>query len=138
MSKPSWWKRVRDMIAAYPALCEKYADLHGQSLCASYDGMPHGTEPSRATEVIAVRELPPLQQCEYEAVRRAIDATERGRDGADKLRVIKLMYWDSHRYSLHRAAKEIPVVYDTAQNWHAAFFRLVAKYSGFLDEGTNE
>lgn len=95
--------------------------------------MPHGTEPSRTTEVIAVRELPTTEQREYEAVRMAVEETERKYDGRDRLRLIKWAYWDN-RYTLYGAAMGIPISYETAKRWQRDFIQAVAQYAGLMDK----
>ena len=96
MSRPryDWWSYVKGMIRRYPTLKEQYADLHSQSMTANYSGMPRSGGVSRGTETVAVRELPGTKQREYEAVRRAIEQTERYPTGADRIKVIKLVFWD--------------------------------------------
>ena len=134
MSRPryDWWSYVKCVIRRYPALRAEMADLHTVSGTANYSGMPGGSEPSRSTEAIAIRELPTVSQREYEAVRRAIETTERYRNGRDRLKVIKLVLWD-RSHTLEGAALCVPCSYDTAQNWHCEFIRLVASHYGLMD-----
>ena len=134
MSKPryKWWSYIKAVIRDYPQLCKEQAVLHSQSVTANYSGMQGGTEPSRGTEVIAVRELPGTAQREYEAVRRAIAITERYRNGQDRLNVVRLVLWD-RSHTLEGAALCVPVSYDTAQNWQCDFIHLVAKNYGLKD-----
>lgn len=66
-----------NMIRRYPALKEQYSDLHSMSVTANYSGMPRGGESGRSLESVAIRELPFNSQREYEAVRQAIEMTER-------------------------------------------------------------
>lgn len=120
------------MTRRYPELKKQYADLHSASMTANYNAMPKGSEPSRTTESTAIRELPTNSQREYEAVRRAVEATERCKNGRDKLRVIGLVYWDG-THTLKGAAFDIPVSYDTAVIWHRDFLRLVGAFYGYLD-----
>jgi hypothetical protein len=120
------------MIRQYPALCDALAELHGTSVTAHYDGVREAVGPSRTTELAAIRELPTVEQREYEAVRRAIERTERLSNGRDRLRVIRLVFWD-RTHNLAGAALTVPVSYDTAQNWHCQFIRLVASNYGLLD-----
>lgn len=135
MSKPryGWWSYVKSMIRRYPALKEQYEDLHSQSVTASYSGMPRGGGGGRALESLAVRELPSTQQREYEAVRRAVEATERYRNGADRLKVVRLVLWE-RSHTLEGAAMRVPCHYKTAQGWHNEFIRLVASYYGLMDD----
>ncbi len=133
MSRPryGWWGYVKDMIRRYPSLKEEYEDLHTQTVTPSYAGLPGGGSASRATELIAVRELPHTKQREYEAVRRAIMATERMSASRDRLKVIDLVFWKGVK--LETAALKIPCSYNTAQRYHARFIETVASHYGFLD-----
>lgn len=138
MSKPRyiWWSYVKGMIRNYPALSEKYKDLHAQSVTANYSGMPRGGDASRSVEEITVRELPFTQQREYEAVRLAISQTERYQNGRDRLYVIRLVFWTNPRNTLDMASIMVPCHYKTAQKWHNEFIRLVAKNYGLMDKET--
>lgn len=134
MSKPryDWWPYVKGMIRRYPALKAQYADLHSQSMTADYSGMPRSGSPSRSTEAASLRELPTTAQREYEAVRRAIETTERYRNGRDRLYVIKLVLWD-RSHTLEGAALMVPCSVITAKRWHGEFIQMVAGYYGLLD-----
>ena len=135
LSRPryDWWPYVKGMIRRYPALKEQYDDLHSPSMVADYSGMPHGGGGGRAMESLAVRELPSTQQREYEAVRRAVEATGRYRNGADRLKVIRLVLWD-RSHTLEGAALTVPCSYMTARRYHCDFIIHVAKNYGLLDE----
>lgn len=134
MSRPryGWWGYVKDMIRRYPSLKEEYADLHTQTVTPGYTGMPGGGSASRATELIAVRELPSNKQREYEAVKRAIAATERMTASRDRLKIIKLVFW-SRSHTLSGAALMVPCSYTTAQRYHSDFIMAVASFYGLLD-----
>ena len=134
MSKPryDWWPYVKGMIRRYPALRAEYADLHSQSMTANYSGMPRGGGAGRGVEAVAIRELPSTRQREYEAVRRAVEITERYRNGRDRLKVIRLVLWD-RSHTLEGAALMVPCSWRTAAQWHGEFIQLVAKNYGLLD-----
>lgn len=134
MSKPryDWWPYVKGMIRRYPALKAQYADLHSTSTTADYSGMPKGGGGGRALEAVALRELPYTSQREYEAVRRAVEDTERYRNGQDRLKVIRLVLWD-RSHTLEGAALMVPCHYKTAQGWHNEFIRMVAFCFGLMD-----
>lgn len=138
MSKPRyrWWGYVKNMIRAYPGLRREYEDLHEQSITANMSGAPGGGGVSRGTEDIAVRELPYTKQREYEAVKRAVEATKRLKNGEARVKMIDLVYW-RNRYKLKDAADKIGYSYDRAKQMHRAFILEVAKHYGLLDrEGT--
>lgn len=134
MSKPryDWWPYVKGMIRRYPALRERYRDLHMPSMTADYSGMPHGGS-GRPLEALAIRELPSTQQREYEAVRRAVETTQRYRNGLDRLKVVRLVLWD-RSHTLEGAALMVPCGVATAWRWHGEFIKLVAAFYGLLDD----
>ena len=135
MSRPryDWWPYVKGMIRRYPALKTELSDIREQSITPCYTGMPGGGSPSRATELIACRELPSNKQREYEAVRRAIAATERMTASRDRLRIIELVFW-KRSHTLEGAALTIPCSYMTARRYHSEFIMTVALIYGLLDE----
>ena len=134
MSSPryDWWPYVKGMIRRYPQLREEYAALHSQSVTANYNGMPRGGSGGRVIENLAIRELPSNRQREYEAVRRAIEITERYTNGRQRLAIIRMVLWE-RQYTLEGAALQIPCSIATAKRWHAEFIRLTASYYGLLD-----
>ena len=134
MSKPryDWWPYVKGMIRRWPKLKEKYSDLHSQSVVASLSGMPSGTSVSRSTENVALRELPTTEQREFEAVRKAIETTERYDNGLDRLRIINLVLW-KQTHTIEGAADMVHCSCRTARRWHSEFIRTVAAYYGLMD-----
>lgn len=135
VSRPrhDWWPYVKGMIRRYPELKEQYEELHTVSTVANYAGIPGGGGDGRALERVAIRELPSTTQREYEAVRRAVCATERYRNGADRLKVIRLVLWD-RSHTLEGAALAVPCSMATVWRWHSDFIRLVAANYGLLDK----
>lgn len=135
MSKPryDWWPYAKGMIRRYPQLAREYAALKEQSITAGASGMPGGSDISNPTERCALRELPRVRQREYDAVRRAIEETQRYKAGAERLKVIKMVLWD-RSHTLAGAALCIPCHEQTAKQWHRDFVRLVARYYGLVDD----
>lgn len=134
MSKPhyKWWSYVKAMIRDYPTLKQQYQELHNTSVVASISGMPRGSDTSRTVESAALQELPPVEQREYEAVRQAVETTERYKDGQYRLKVVDLVLW-KQTHTLEGAALETRCSIATAKRWHGEFIRLVASYYGLLD-----
>lgn len=134
MSKPryDWWGYVKGIIRRYPQLKKEHDDLHTSSMTADYSGDIHGSEVSRTTENIAVKELPTTSQREYEAVRRAIEATERYNNGRDRLKVIDMVFW-KQTHTLEGASLCVPCGIATAKRYHGDFIRLVARFYGLMD-----
>lgn len=135
VSKPryKWWGYVKGMIRDYPALKERYAELHNTSMVADYSGMPRGGCGGRVLESVALRELPSTSQREYEAVRKAVATTERYRNGGDRLKVVRLVLWD-RSHTLEGAALQVPCHINTVTLWHTQFIKLVGAYYGLMDE----
>ena len=134
MSKPryKWWGYIKAVIRAYPGLKREYEDLHEQSITANISGMPGGGSASRGTEDIAVRELPYTRQREYEAVRRAVDATKLMPTGTDRLALVDMVFWKKS-HTLAGAAMKAGYSYDRAKQLHRDFIITVAKHYGLLD-----
>lgn len=134
MSKPryGWWPYAKDMIRRYPALKSEYEELHRMSTTQKFSDEPRGNNASRTLECVAIRELPHNRQREYEAVRRAIEQTERTRNARDRLYIIKLVLWDKS-HTLEGAAIMAPCSIATAKRYHGEFIKAVGKYYGLLD-----
>ena len=133
MSSPrySWWGYVKSMIRKYPERRERLEDLQAPKVTAVWDDMPKGKGTvGRPIEELALVSLPPVEQKEFDAVDRAIRFTNKLKDGSERLKVIKLVFWGG--YTLQNAAMQIPCSYDTAQNWHRDFIRKVAENFGLL------
>lgn len=134
MSKPRyiWWSYAKAMIRQYPELKKEYAELHRQSITPAMTGMPGCNTASRKTEVIALRQLPPAKQKEFDAVDQAIQRTKKMPNGKDRLEIIALVYW-KERMTIEGAALRIPCSKETAWRYHRDFVRLVGKNHGLTD-----
>lgn len=66
------------------------------------------------------------------AVQAAVEDTEGLRDGAERLKLIDMVFW-KQTHTLSGAAMQIPCSERTAQEWHRQFIRLVAKNIGLMD-----
>lgn len=135
MSKPRypWWGYARNIIRAYPARKREYEELHRQSITAQMSGMPGGSDVSRGTEDIAIRELPYTRQREYEAVKRAIETTRQLPNGEQRLRIIDMVYW-KRSHTVEGAAMRAGYSTDRGKQMHGEFVRLVAKNYGLMDQ----
>lgn len=71
---------------------------------------------------------------EQEAVRAAIEATERTKSGTSRLDVIRMLHWNKPRtLTLEGAALAIPCARSTAAQWQKEFFEEVARNRGLID-----
>lgn len=67
-----------------------------------------------------------VNEDEREAVRCAIEETERMRTGADRLKVARMVLFNQS-YTLAGAALQIPCSERTAQRYHSDFLRAVGR-----------
>ena len=109
MSKPReiWWGYVKAIIRRYPELCEREAALHRQCISPALTGMPHGGKTTNPTADAALRELPEKQQREVAAVRAAIVKTQALQDGAERMEMVRLVFWD-RTHTLDGVALSLP------------------------------
>ena len=134
MSKPRerWWNYVKNVIRGYPEDKRALDELRKGRTTQNYNANGGGTSgPGRATECVAMRELPPKRQSEMDAVERALSRTKRRRNGALRLKVIELVFF-AKSHTLQGAALKCYVSYDTARQWHKEFIYTVAEEMGLV------
>ena len=134
MSKPryDWWSYVKGMIRRYPDLCLKEKALRETTLSPNLSGQPSGKgKPSDQTAEAALRELPEINRRELEAVRKAIEETEKLDTGEERLRMIRLVFLDK-THTLEGAAQDLHRCKRTVVQWHGDFIRCVAESFGLL------
>lgn len=135
MSRPreDWWSNAVRMVRNFPSRKREYEELHSQSVTPDYSGMPHSRGVSRTTEVIALKQMPPAKQQEYEAVARAIEITRLLPLGDKRVELIERMYWKGQKLSIDAVIYQIGVADATGKRWHGAFIRLVGECFGYLN-----
>lgn len=94
--------------------------------------MPHSGNVSRTTENIALQQLPPAIQNEYDAVTRAVDITMLLPDGEKRVELIRRMYWKGKKLDITDVISKIGVAEATGKRWHGAFIRLVGECAGYI------
>ena len=134
MSKPReyWWSYAKAMIRAYPNLKRQYDELHKTQVTANMSGMPGGGGASRTVEQIAIRQLPPCKQREYDSVSKAISRTKLMQNGKERLAVIDLVLW-RQTHTIEGAAMHLHISQAQAWRFHRDFIYLVGKYYGLAD-----
>lgn len=126
-----WWRpNVERALHVYPYLKAAKQDVQAQSVTASYSGMPRGGGPSRSTENAAMRMLSPQEEKLVDAVDRAIAEISHHRDGAEVLRIVKMVDFD-RRYTVEGAAMALYMHRVTASEKRTRFIDLVGKYMDF-------
>lgn len=134
MSSPryDWWPYVKGMIRRYPGLVEREKELHSTSLSPVLSGLPKPVNAvSDPTGSAAIRELPEINRKELMAVREAIEETQAMKTGKERLKMIRLVFWD-RSHTVTGAAIQIPCSDRTAREWHRDFIYLVAQKYGLI------
>ena len=132
-ARNDWWGSAIRMVRNYPARKAEYEALHAQSLVADLTGMPRGGGASRATEDIALRQMAPMKQREYDAVTQAIETTRILPNGELRLELIRRIYWQGKKLRIEDVAPVLHIGEATAKRWHISFVRLVGKCIGYVD-----
>lgn len=132
MSKPRypWWGYIKNVIREYPRLKREYEALHEQSITSCMSGMPGRGGTKRTIENIVIRELPEVEQRDFEAVQKAIETTQRLATGDERLKLVQRVFWQG--VSLKDAANKGHISYDTARNYQWEFITLVAYHKNLL------
>ena len=135
MSKPKddWFKNAVWTVRNYPARKEEYEELHTQSVCSDVTGLPKGGGVSRTVENIAIREMAPMKQQEYDAVTRAIEVTKLLPNGDKRMELIARMYWSGKKLAIKDVIPKVHVAQATGDRWHGAFIRLVGEFMGYIN-----
>lgn len=78
------------------------------------------------------KDLSRVETMNYEAVKAAIEATQRMENGEARMKVIRLVHLD-RTHTLEGAALAVPCSERTANRWQRLFFEMVARNRDFLD-----
>ena len=135
MSSPryGWWSYAKYLTRAYPALKKEYDARHSQHISADPSQISCSTgRASRSTEIVALRQLPPAKQADYDAVTKAIEQTKRLKTGQERLQLIDKVYW-KQSHTLDGAAYAIGYSYEQGKLYHRDFLRLVGFNRGLED-----
>lgn len=77
-----------------------------------------------------LRGVPLKESC---AVSQAVSETGSMQDGEERLRFIRLVFWDK-THTLEGAAMAVSCSDRTARRWHTDFIKCVARNYGLLDD----
>ncbi len=113
------------MVRNYPTRVQEYEELHSQSCVADMSGQPRGGGTSRTTENIALRQMAPAKQQEYDAVQKAVEITRLYPNGPERIELIRRMYWSGKKRSIHSVIASLYIAEATGKRWHSAIIRLV-------------
>lgn len=132
-ARNDWWSNAIRMVRNFPARKDEYESLHAKSMVSELTGMPRGGGASRTTEDIALRQMPPMKQKEYEAVLRAIEITKLLPNGEERLALIRRMYWQGRKLRINDVVYQIHISQKTGERYHTAFIRLVGQCIGYTE-----
>ena len=122
-----WRAEARSAIRRYPSLLQKENMIHAGKVTPNYTGMPSATSTSRTTELIALRQLPPYEQKQLEAVRGALEAIELQYPATFQIRkdLIRMLYW-SKSHTIEGAAFRLHIAEPTARQYDRQFTERVS------------
>lgn len=122
-----WRQEARSAVRRFPSLWQKEKDLHAGKVTPNYTGMPSAQTASRTTELIALKQLPPYEQKQLEAVRGALEALENQYPATVQIRkdLIKLLYW-RRSHTLEGAAYVLHIAEPTARQYDRQFIERVS------------
>lgn len=134
MGKPKddWFNSAVWVVRNYPNRKREYEELHTQSIGSEMSGMPKSSDVSRTIENIALREMAPMKQLEYNAVNNAIAVTKMLPDGDKRVAMIERMYWKGKKLNIDDVIYSVGIAEATGKRWHGAFIRQVGEFMGYL------
>lgn len=134
MSKPRyiWWGYVKAIVREYPKLKKELQQLQAQRITGDLSRMAGGGAYSRSTENAALRQLSPAKQANYDAVTKAIEQTMRLPNGAERLKLIDMVFW-KQSHTLSGAAYAMSYSYTSVATYHKEFLRMVGFNRGLED-----
>ena len=130
MKQHRWEGYIKRVLYSYPSLKKAQEELRETITTAAY-GVFGGRspDPSDPVAAAALRELPPSDRRELEAVEKAICATRALGNGEQRLKVIELIYW-RRSHTLEGAARVVHYSYRQTRRLQFDFLAEVAKNLG--------
>ena len=128
-----YWAGAIEAVEKYPERMQRLADLRSQKITASISGMPGGGGASRTTEDVALRQLPPAQQKDCEAVSLALAEMIKRSYGKEFIKMVQMRYWQKPTPTLEMIGSWLHYSESTMRRWNKDFIRLVLKFRGLRD-----
>lgn len=126
-----WWRpNVERALKAYPSLKDRKLAMQSPALTPNYNPMPGGSEPSRTTENLGIRQLSEQEESWLQAIDRAKDDMKQVSDGAEILALVKMVFFNQ-THTVTGAAMERHVSLSTAQRRIGRFIDKVAEHKGY-------
>ena len=128
-----YWAGAIEAVEKHPERMRRLEELRTQNITANISGMPGGGGVSRSTENVALRQLPPSQQKDCEAVELALAEMRKKAYGKDALDLIRMRYWQKPKCNLSTIAMRLHYSEVTMKRWNSEFIRMVLKFRGLKD-----
>ena len=128
-----YWAGAIEAVEKYPERMQRLADLRSQKITASISGMPGGGGASRTTEDVALRQLPPAQQKDCEAVSLALDEMKKRSYGKEFMKMVQMRYWQKPTPTLEMIGRRLHYSESTMRRWNKDFIRFVLIFRGLRD-----
>ncbi|MDP4153906.1 MAG: hypothetical protein Q8865_10805, partial [Bacillota bacterium] len=124
---------AKELVYEYPVNKKKIAQIEGDHIL--FDGQPKSPVSSRTTDEKEMQlvsdERYIFLQNSVRAVDAAVDVTKSRKDGDERMKLIKSVYWDKTR-TLYGAALNIPISERQAQRWNTEFLEIISKRMGWV------
>ena len=122
-----WRVEAKRAIKHYPVLLQKDREIHAGSVTPNYSGMPSAHSASRTTELIALKQLPPYEQKQLDAVRGALEAIKLQYPATFDIRqgLIEALYW-KRTHTIEGAALKLHIAESTARLYDRQFTERVS------------
>jgi hypothetical protein len=130
--KDDWWRNAVWAVRNYPSRKAEYEELHRQQVTQAIGSSPGTGGINRTTENIALKQMPPMKQQEYDAVARAIQITRLLPDGDSRLALIERMYWQGKKLNIYQVIYQVGISEATGKRWHNRFIRTVGECLGYI------
>ena len=134
MSKPryAWWGYVKALIRDFPRLEKEHQENFQYNVSHIFTSQPRSKNVSNPVETVVIKYMSSHDGKAFRAVQNAVNYTKLKYDGEERIKLIKMVFWDK-THTLHGASLNLHISYRWAAQWHGEFIRLVAKYLGLLD-----
>lgn len=127
-----WWRpSVVDALHAYKRLKEERESLKSTSMTANYNSMPKGSDPSRTTENIAMRQLPEDEERWVDAIDGAVEEVRTWKDGEEVIKIVELLDF-KRSHSIDGVAYALHMHRNTVIQKRTRFIDVVARRKGLL------
>ena len=131
--RKKWKSHAKELVYEFPVNKKRVAQIEGDHIL--FDGQPKAPASSRTTDEKEMQLISDERyiflQNSVRAVDAAVVATESRKDGGERMKLIKSVYWDQTR-TLYGAALNVPISERQAQRWNTEFLEIISKKMGWV------